>query len=427
MRKNLIRILCLLCSACLVSCGGADTSSDTDTDTNVQTDAQTDAETEAPVVEWTPPTREELVETLMKEGKIVADFIRDNGFTYGDAFLNPAINWKDLDKATALNRNERLVSCDRLVIWIMYRAGFTDQEYYHGINVLKMINYCEDHGFEKITSARKLEAGDIVYVNPDAKGDPQHVFLCAGPNQRYDAGSTARIDGSRGPQPFNEPVSGFMFAYRPNAEKMPDPSMMHIFEETDENTAKVSENSEVVHSDNGGDGTHAIGYKYTPGESQYELHMTLSSVSDNNSQNQNASFVGVRQVEKRSNARKPGGIFVAFDDTNEASLYLGCGTYDWKWSTANATLPIPESFATPHKIAVVDTGDVIKYFMYTDAGEEYLICTIRVSPESDQISVRDNSGKLVYAGFATVDESGYFGVWSNSADTLVSDVSIKKA
>ena len=53
---------------------------------------------------------------ILKEAKWVTDYVRENGFRYGDAPMNPAID-----------HEAKLVSCDRLVDWVMYRVGFTDQ------------------------------------------------------------------------------------------------------------------------------------------------------------------------------------------------------------------------------------------------------------------------------------------------------------
>ncbi len=169
-----------------------------------------------------------LADKLMQEAQIVTDFMRDEGFIYGDAKINPGINWEHLDPEKAIDPNEKIVSCDRLVDWILYRAGFTNQVYQNGMNVWSLIPWCEDHNFEKITDVSILQAGDIVFVNPDLNNMPQHVFMCGssidenGNYLRYDAGSNERIQCKKGTevkeghQPFLEPIGGFMYAYRPN-------------------------------------------------------------------------------------------------------------------------------------------------------------------------------------------------------------------
>ena len=174
----------------------------------------------------------QLVETLMKEAQLVTDFMRDQKFIYGDAKINPGINWEHLDPSKAVDPYEKLVSCDRLVDWILYRSGFTDQPYQQGTTVWYMGDWCEEQNFERIDDVEKLRAGDIVFVNPDSQGRPGHVFMCAstmdehGMYLRYDAGSDARIQCKKGTevtpgqQPFREPIANFMFAYRPNASKL---------------------------------------------------------------------------------------------------------------------------------------------------------------------------------------------------------------
>lgn len=169
-----------------------------------------------------------LSDKLMEEAQIVTDFMKDEGFIYGDAKINPAINWAYLDPEKADDPNEKIVSCDRLVDWILYRAGFTNQPYSHGMNVWSLITWCEEHNFEKLTDVNILQAGDIVFVNPDSQNMPKHVFMCAsdkdenGNYLRYDAGSNERIqcikgtEVNAGHQPFLEPIGGFMYAYRPN-------------------------------------------------------------------------------------------------------------------------------------------------------------------------------------------------------------------
>ena len=149
-------------------------------------------------------TYKSLREHLMAEGRVVTNFIRDMEFKYGDARINPAINWEFLDESKAINPDEKIVSCDRLVGWILYRVGFTSQPYDHGITVWPMPDWCEDMGFELITNLEELREGDIVFVNPDSKYRPAHVFMCAstmredGRFLRYDGGSNERLQCVKG-------------------------------------------------------------------------------------------------------------------------------------------------------------------------------------------------------------------------------------
>ena len=147
---------------------------------------------------------------LLREGNYITTYAREQKFKYGDSCTNPGINHRPLR-----------TSCDRLVDWILYRAGYTDQPLVQGCVVSNLVDWCEEKGFEKITNVRDLQAGDIVFVRPHADGGPQHVFMLASDyngdkTQRYDHGSDNRIMSR---QPSTEPVSygdaPFMYAYRP--------------------------------------------------------------------------------------------------------------------------------------------------------------------------------------------------------------------
>lgn len=144
---------------------------------------------------------------ILRESKRVVDYVRENNFTYGDAPINPAINHK-----------AKKVSCDRLVCWVMYNVGFTDQPKTQGVVVSKMAAWCEKQGFEKIESKKQLQPGDIVLVNPDSNGVPGHTFIYGGTTDkksefyRYDCGSDTRIQSV---QPFSEAILNFVCAYRP--------------------------------------------------------------------------------------------------------------------------------------------------------------------------------------------------------------------
>ena len=174
-----------------------------------------------------PVAKETLTDVLMREAQVVADYIRDNDFSYGDAAINPGINWAELDPAKAIKKNEKIVSCDRLVCWILYRAGFINQSYTQGETCYSFTQWCEDNKFIKIEDKTKLQAGDVIFVNPNSDGQPMHMFMTAsemdssGRFLRYDAGSDARIqckkgtEVKRGQQPFIEPIDNFMYAYRP--------------------------------------------------------------------------------------------------------------------------------------------------------------------------------------------------------------------
>ena len=152
-----------------------------------------------------------LQTNLLREGYYIVNYARENDFKYGDSCTNPGINHRPLR-----------TSCDRLVDWILYRAGFTDQPLVQGKVVSNLPAWCEEMGFEKITNIEDLQAGDIIFVRPHADGGPQHTFMLAsdykdGSALRYDHGSDTRIMNKK--QPTKEPISygdaPFMYAYRP--------------------------------------------------------------------------------------------------------------------------------------------------------------------------------------------------------------------
>lgn len=151
---------------------------------------------------------------ILREAKYVTTCTRTNGFKYGDAPINPAID-----------HSAKKVSCDRLVCWVLYRAGFTDQPYTQGVVVSSMHTWSEANGFIEITDKDALEPGDIILVRPNASGTyALHTFLFAGKAKgknmfyRYDHGSDERINTEQ-PQIQELELDGAPFwrAYRPVA------------------------------------------------------------------------------------------------------------------------------------------------------------------------------------------------------------------
>ena len=151
---------------------------------------------------------------ILREAKYVTDYVRRNHFTYGDAPINPAINCR-----------AKKVSCDRLVCWVMYRVGFTDQPFTQGVVVSAMHTWSQENGFIEITDKTQLQPGDIILVRPNSSGTyALHTFLYAGQTERrrqfyrYDCGSDARINSV---QPSSEALelqdAPFWRAYRPVA------------------------------------------------------------------------------------------------------------------------------------------------------------------------------------------------------------------
>ncbi len=142
---------------------------------------------------------------ILVECKRVTDFVRDNRFKYGDAPVNPAMNYR-----------ARKVSCDRFVCWVMYNMGYTDQPRTQGVVVSAMAAWCEKNGFELVEREADLQPGDIVLVKYNGSW-PAHTFIYAGEAKgghtyRYDCGSDTRIQST---QPSTEPIVQFWRAYRP--------------------------------------------------------------------------------------------------------------------------------------------------------------------------------------------------------------------
>ena len=151
-----------------------------------------------------------LQSNLLREGHYVTEYAKAEKFKYGDSCTNPGINHRP-----------HYTSCDRLVDWILYRAGFTDQPLVQGKVVSNLPEWCEKMGFKKITRMQDLQAGDIIFVRPHAQGFPLHTYMLASDESnatalRYDHGSNSRIISN---QPTSEPISygdaPFMYAYRP--------------------------------------------------------------------------------------------------------------------------------------------------------------------------------------------------------------------
>ena len=173
---------------------------------------------------------------ILYHAKDVADYMREHGYTYGDADQNPA-----LDKNS--EHPEKIVSCDRFCGWVLYEAGYTDhQPPRKGLPLYFSPNLEEflvASGFVRIEDASKVSPGDLIFEGdshhmPPALPDPyrsypRHVFINAGPAEdglfyRYDAGSDQRI-GTVQPmaERLSKPEQGrhFRFAYRAPEKNWP--------------------------------------------------------------------------------------------------------------------------------------------------------------------------------------------------------------
>ncbi len=163
-----------------------------------------------------------LAAKILYHAKINADHARDEGYKYGDASANPA-----------LDKTEKVVSCDRFTAWTLYDAGVNtdNQPPTKGYTMYTTNNFEQfliQQNFTKITDKSEVQAGDIMFtgysfnipVPDDWKASPKHTFICAGKATRdnyyrYDAGSDQRLQST---QPSVEVLSYtdnvFRYAYR---------------------------------------------------------------------------------------------------------------------------------------------------------------------------------------------------------------------
>ena len=186
-------------------------------DSTVTTSAENSGNTTTnPTATPTTSTSGDFVTEFLNAAQEVTDYVRENGFTYGNAEHMPPENGET--NSDGIKR----ISCDRLVSWALYKCGYTDQPEY-GLTTSAaaspLMSYCKEQGWQKIESVDEIQAGDIVFVgetNAD-KTSAAHVFICAGENKRYDCGNATRIQSQ---QPSTEPISEpLVCAYRPASKE----------------------------------------------------------------------------------------------------------------------------------------------------------------------------------------------------------------
>lgn len=178
-----------------------------------------DAEETTPT-DQTTTTSQDFVTKFLDAAKEVTTYVKENGFTYGHAEHMPP----DSNGETNSDGVKR-ISCDRLVAWALHKCGYTDQPEC-GLTTSAggspLMDYCKEKGWERIEDVNQVQAGDIVFsgaTNAD-KSVAGHTFICAGKDLRYDCGSADRIQltgaySSYKSQPFSEPITDFICAYRP--------------------------------------------------------------------------------------------------------------------------------------------------------------------------------------------------------------------
>ena len=132
---------------------------------------------------------------FLANAKKIADFVRKNGFKYGNAAFLPSLYYP----------NEKYVSCDRFVDMVLWKSGLKNVG---NRNVGNLEAYFKSINCKKITNKSNVAAGDIIFFDG-------HIFILGNKKgnsyERYDCGTNTRIQSN---QPFVEGIDGFIFAYR---------------------------------------------------------------------------------------------------------------------------------------------------------------------------------------------------------------------
>lgn len=167
---------------------------------------------------------------ILAHAKDVADYMREQEWTYGNASKNPFFD-----------KNEKIVSCDRFVGWVLGNAGYTTEQptekglplYGHVLDGKSgsLETFLIANGFKRIEVLKEVKAGDIMFVGFSHKEIllseimreyPAHTFIAAGDYisqdddvYRYDAGSDKRIQSVQPSlEKMGTPEKDFRFAYR---------------------------------------------------------------------------------------------------------------------------------------------------------------------------------------------------------------------
>ena len=137
---------------------------------------------------------------LLEAAQKLHDAQRDWQYTtdYKRKYGNGGLVYKDIEGS--LNNPKKATCCSTYVSQVLYIAGyFTEAEmnkigYNYQVELNKLL---KRSGWEKITDASQLQAGDIVFL--DKSGDehnPNHVQIYAGNDMWYNAGNTKDIQGT---------------------------------------------------------------------------------------------------------------------------------------------------------------------------------------------------------------------------------------
>lgn len=197
----------------------------------------------------------DFVTNFLNAAQEITDYVKANNFQYGHAEYMPP-----KEDGTTNNDGSKHISCDRLVSWALYKCGYTDQPQYGlctTVNDSPLMQYCEEKGWLRIDNVNEVQAGDIVFsgATNSTKTTAAHTFICAGDNKRYDCGSVDRIQlingySSYSSQPFNEPITNFVCAYRVTTGYVGNSSTVGISEDNNSfqgaiHLRRVTPNKEV--------------------------------------------------------------------------------------------------------------------------------------------------------------------------------------
>lgn len=171
-----------------------------------------------------------------------------------------------------------------------------------------------------------------------------------------------------------------------------------------------------------------VNYNLGIDHSQYEMTLTYESIDGSDFNPWSSLFVGSRcPLDGNPKIATEDGMFwVAFNGSAKAHVYPGGGgTYNGTaWNLKYFEVELPEDFiGKPHKITVVDCGDVICYYMNTADQEYYLI--VKVLFEGDELVCYGNDGSEIWRETNMLPAEGSFHFFNHYGRTIIDDIVIK--
>ncbi len=162
---------------------------------------------------------------------------------------------------------------------------------------------------------------------------------------------------------------------------------------------------------------------------QYEFSATFSISHLQPDAPHIAYWVGAR-VPQEGYGAYPGGIWLAFNYTNQVRVYLsGDNFIDDKnelikeWDKMFFTITAPESFKEEHTVTVIDTGDEILYYMNTKDEENYLL--IRAVLDGSDLIIYDKNGKNIFNGENAINDLVNFSIFSHRTKSHTDEIVLK--